>query len=41
MKALAASLGVQFRFDPILNPALDGSARPTYLRLTPEEVVGG
>jgi radical SAM protein with 4Fe4S-binding SPASM domain len=39
MKALAASLGVEFRFDPILNPALDGSARPTYLRLTPEEVV--
>jgi radical SAM protein with 4Fe4S-binding SPASM domain len=39
MKALAASLGTQFRFDPIMNPALDGSARPTYLRLTPEEVV--
>jgi radical SAM protein with 4Fe4S-binding SPASM domain len=39
MKALANSLGVQFRFDPILNPALDGSARPTSLRLSPEELV--
>jgi radical SAM protein with 4Fe4S-binding SPASM domain len=39
MRALAASLGVAFRFDPILNPALDGSARPTYLRITPEEIV--
>ena len=40
MKVLADNLGVQFRFDPILNPAQDGSARPTYLRLTPEEIVG-
>jgi radical SAM protein with 4Fe4S-binding SPASM domain len=39
MKVLAASLGVKFRFDPILSTALDGSARPTYLRLTPEEIV--
>jgi radical SAM protein with 4Fe4S-binding SPASM domain len=39
MKALADSLGVQFRFDPIINPALDGSARPSFLRLTAEEVV--
>jgi radical SAM protein with 4Fe4S-binding SPASM domain len=39
MKALADGLEVQFRFDPILNPALDGSDRPCFLRLTPEEVV--
>ena len=39
MKVLADNLGVQFRFDPILNPAQDGSARPTHLRLTPEEIV--
>jgi len=39
MKSLAASLGVEFRFDPIVFPALDGSARPTFLRLPPEEIV--
>jgi radical SAM protein with 4Fe4S-binding SPASM domain len=39
MKSLAASLGVQFRFDPIMHAALDGSTRPTLLRLTPEEVI--
>jgi radical SAM protein with 4Fe4S-binding SPASM domain len=39
MKALAGSLGVQFRFDPILHPALNGSTRPTNFRLTPEEIV--
>ncbi len=39
MKSLAASLGVEFRFDPIMQTALDGSSRPSLLRLTPEEVV--
>lgn len=39
MKSLAASLGVKFRFDPIINAALDGSPRPAFLRLTPEEIV--
>lgn len=39
MKSLAASLGVPFRFDPILNAALDGSTRPVALRLKPEEIV--
>ena len=39
MKAFASSLGVQFRFDPIVHPALNGSTRPTFLRLTPDEVV--
>jgi radical SAM protein with 4Fe4S-binding SPASM domain len=39
MQALADNLGAEFRFDPILNAALDGSNRPAGLRLTPEEVV--
>jgi radical SAM protein with 4Fe4S-binding SPASM domain len=39
MKSLAASLGVQFHFDPVLHAAMDGSLQPTLLRLTPEEVV--
>ena len=39
MKAFAASLGVRFRYDPMIHPAIDGSKRPTFLRLTPEEVV--
>jgi len=39
MQSFASGLGVQFRFDPILNPALNGSARPVNLRLSPEEVV--
>ncbi len=39
MQQLAASLGVKFRFDPIINPALDGSRQPCELRLSPEQVV--
>ncbi len=39
MQAFAQSLGVEFRFDPILNAGLDGSLRPTALRLSPEEIV--
>ncbi len=39
MKAFAANLGVRFRFDPIINPALDSTLRPTRLRLSPEEIV--
>ena len=39
MKSFAASLGVQFRFDPIMNAALDGSTRPATLRISPERVV--
>jgi radical SAM protein with 4Fe4S-binding SPASM domain len=39
MHALASSLGVKFRFDPILNPGLDGSRQPCEYRLSPEEVV--
>jgi radical SAM protein with 4Fe4S-binding SPASM domain len=39
MKQLAEDLGVPFRFDPILNPGLDGSRQPCELRITPREVV--
>ena len=39
MNKLAESYGLRFRFDPILNPRLDGSRQPCDLRLTPEEVV--
>jgi radical SAM protein with 4Fe4S-binding SPASM domain len=39
MKAYAESLGVEFRFDPMLNAGLDGSAVPVTLRLPPEQAV--
>jgi radical SAM protein with 4Fe4S-binding SPASM domain len=39
MKRYARSLGVEFRFDPLINPGLDGSRRPLNLRLSPEEVL--
>jgi radical SAM protein with 4Fe4S-binding SPASM domain len=39
MQTLAESLGVTYRFDPVINPGLDGSARPTRLRLLPQEIV--
>lgn len=39
MKAFAEQLGVRFRSDPILNPALDGSLRPTAFRLSPAEII--
>jgi radical SAM protein with 4Fe4S-binding SPASM domain len=32
-------LGLEFRFDAMINPRLDGSQRPLDLRLAPEEVV--
>lgn len=32
-------LGVEFRFDAMLNPRIDGCKEPLSLRLTPEEVV--
>jgi radical SAM protein with 4Fe4S-binding SPASM domain len=38
MQAYAKSLGVEFRFDPILNAGLDGSLLPTSLRLSPDEI---
>jgi len=36
----AEALGVTFRFDPVLNPRLDGSRGPCKFRLSPKEVVG-
>ncbi len=39
MQAYAESLGVEFRFDPLLNAGLDGSTAPTEFRLPPAEAV--
>jgi radical SAM protein with 4Fe4S-binding SPASM domain len=39
MKDYAERLGVEFRFDPALNPRLDSSKNPCSLRISPEEVV--
>ncbi|OIP28960.1 MAG: radical SAM/SPASM domain-containing protein [Deltaproteobacteria bacterium CG12_big_fil_rev_8_21_14_0_65_43_10] len=39
IKGYAEELGVKFRFDPALNPRLDGSETPCDFRLSPEEVV--
>jgi len=39
VKAYAEELGVKFRFDPVLNPRLDGSKKPCSFRLSPEEVI--
>jgi radical SAM protein with 4Fe4S-binding SPASM domain len=38
IKEYAEELGVKFRFDPVLNPRLDGSKGPCHFRLSPEEV---
>lgn len=39
MAAWAQDLGVGFRFDPAINPRLDGGAQPLGERLSPEEVL--
>ena len=39
MKAFAREMGLQFRFDPIMNPRLDGSCDPLRFRISPEEVL--
>jgi radical SAM protein with 4Fe4S-binding SPASM domain len=39
MRSFAQSLGVGFRYDPLLNAGLDGSDRPLALRLAPEQIV--
>jgi radical SAM protein with 4Fe4S-binding SPASM domain len=39
IRTYAESLGVDFRFDPILNAGLSDDAAPTRLRLSPQEVV--
>ena len=37
LKRWAEELGVRFRYDPIINPQLDGGMDPTSERLTPQE----
>jgi radical SAM protein with 4Fe4S-binding SPASM domain len=39
MRAFARSLGVEFRFDPIVNACLDGSTRPAAFRLSTEDII--
>lgn len=39
MTDYAEGLGVEFRFDPVVNAGLDGSAAPAAYRLAPEEAV--
>lgn len=39
IKRFAENLGVDFRFDAVINPGLDGSRNPCKERLSPEEVV--
>ncbi|MFC1948008.1 radical SAM protein [Chloroflexota bacterium] len=39
MKKYADNLGVEFRFDPIIFPSLDGSAKPLNVRLSPGEIL--
>ncbi|OGW45964.1 MAG: hypothetical protein A2Y66_04465 [Nitrospirae bacterium RBG_13_41_22] len=39
MKKYAEELGVEFRFDPVLNLRVDGNQKPAEFRISPEEVV--
>ncbi len=39
MKQLCESLGLEFRFDPVINPGIDGSLHPTQFRLPPEQII--
>jgi radical SAM protein with 4Fe4S-binding SPASM domain len=39
MKAFAEELGVEFKFDPMINPRIDCSHSPLAVRLTPADVV--
>ena len=39
MQHLAEELGVEFKFDPMVNPRIDCSSSPLGVRLSPEEVV--
>jgi len=39
MKEYAQGLGVEFRFDPVINPRVDGSKSPCELRISPQQVV--
>jgi radical SAM protein with 4Fe4S-binding SPASM domain len=39
MKRFAEELGVEFKFDPMINPRIDCSSSPLAVRLTPADVV--
>ena len=39
MQAFAKDLGLEFKFDPQINPRIDCSLSPLAVRLTPEEIV--
>jgi len=39
MKQFSESLGLEFRFDPVINAGIDGSLYPTQYRLAPEQIV--
>ncbi len=39
MKKFAADLGVEFKFDPMVNPRIDCSSSPLAVRLTPADIV--
>lgn len=39
MKQLSESLGLEFRFDPVINAGIDGSLYPTQYRLSPEQII--
>lgn len=40
MKKFARDLGVEFKFDPMINPRIDCSSSPLAVRLTPVDIVG-
>jgi len=39
MRAFAENLGLEFRFDPLVNQRIDGRGNPAKLRLSPRQVV--
>ncbi len=39
MKSIAEELGLEFKFDPMINPRIDCSASPLEVRLSPAEIV--
>lgn len=39
MQTFAESLGVEFRYDPVVNAGADGSSDPLVVRLSPREVI--
>jgi radical SAM protein with 4Fe4S-binding SPASM domain len=39
MQQFSESLGLEFRFDPVINAGIDGSLDPTKYRLPPEQII--